>query len=243
MLITMKHGTKSLEMGKHVNVLIPEKKAPEGGFPVLYLLHGYFGDYTDWLYMSNIIRYVESYDLVVVMPDGANSYYTDHPKGLQYHQYIVEDLRMRIEETFPISAKKEHRFIAGLSMGGFGALHIGLSHPDIYSKVISLSGVIDIDAMKPKFNEGERVYQFETLFGEGTKENPTLNLKALALKSYQQEIYLSCGKEDFLIEDNRAFHRFLEDNNILHRYIEDNGGHTWLYWDKHIKSVLAFVMT
>ena len=240
MLITMKHGTTSLEMGKHVNILIPEKKAPKEGWPVLYLLHGYYGDYTDWLYMSNISRYVEGKDLVVVMPDGANSYYTNHPNGLQYHDYIVKDLVKRIEETFPVAKTKDKRFIAGLSMGGFGALSIGLSHPEMFSKVIALSAVINIQHMRPSFNEGNRVYKFETLFGEDIN-NTYKDIYQLALNDHSQSLFIICGTEDFLYEDNKQFHEFLVNHHIEHTYIEDEGNHNWEFWDKHIKTSLQFL--
>ena len=240
MLITMKHGTPSLEMGKHVNILIPEKKAPEGGWPVLYLLHGYFGDYTDWLYMSNISRYVEGKNLVIVMPDGANSYYANHPNGLQYHDYIVKDLVKRVEETFPVSKTKDKRYIAGLSMGGFGALSIGLSHPELFSKVIALSAVIDIHEMKPNFNDSGRIYKFETLFGEAIKDTP-LDIYHLAQKKNLQSLLIICGKDDFLFEDNKKFHDFLLSNKIDHTYIEDEGDHNWEFWDKHIQTTLNFI--
>jgi S-formylglutathione hydrolase FrmB len=239
MLVTLKHGSQALEMGKHVNVLIPEKKAPKGGFPVLYLLHGYYGDYTDWLYLSNVIRYVEGLDLVVVMPDGANSYYANHPKGLKYHDYISNDLIKLIEETFQVSNEREKRYIAGLSMGGFGALSIGLSHPELFSKVIALSAVIDIKKRKASFNEGSWVYQFETLFGN--LEDARLDLYALSKNIKDQELLVVCGTEDFLYEDNKSFHEYLLKENVSHTYVEESGVHNWDFWDKHIKTTLDFI--
>lgn len=236
----MKHGSASLEMGKQVNLIIPDKKAPEGGFPVLYLLHGYYGDFTDWLYMSNIIRYVEGKDLVVVMPDGANSYYANHPKGLQYHDYISKDLIHRIEETFHVSKKREDRYIAGLSMGGFGALSVGLSHPELFSKVIALSGVIDINQRRASFNNTSRIYKFETLFGNDIKQT-YLDIYHLAKHMKHQALLIVIGTEDFLYEDNKNFHEFLVSNNIKHTYLEDKGSHDWMFWDKHIQTTLEFI--
>lgn len=238
MLVTLKHGSQSLEMGKHVNVLIPEKKAPIGGFPVLYLLHGYYGDYTDWLYLSNIIRYVEGLDLVVVMPDGANSYYANHPHGLKYHDYISKDLVKRIEETFHVSNDRKNRYIAGLSMGGFGALSVGLSNPELFSKVIALSAVVDIKKRKASFNEGSRVYQFETLFGN--LEDSRLDIYALSKNINDQDLLVVCGTEDFLYDDNKAFHEYLLKENIKHTYVEESGNHNWDFWDKHIQTTLNF---
>ncbi len=242
MFITMKHGSRALEMGKHVHIYVPEKKAPEGGFKTLYLLHGYFGDFTDWVYASNLLRYAERYDLVIVMPDGGNSYYVNHPKGLLYHDYITQDLRMRIEDTFHVSTKKEDRYIAGLSMGGYGALYLGLHHPELYSKIGALSPVIELNQMEDHFIKGERVYHFETLFGKEAFHGSHLDLYHVLKKRTNQDVLLSCGENDFLIEENRRFHQFLKENNIKHTYFFKPGAHDWQYWDQEIQEVLQFMM-
>jgi S-formylglutathione hydrolase FrmB len=242
MLITMKHGSRALEMGKHVYVYIPEKKAPLGGFKTLYLLHGYFGDYTDWIYTSHLISYAEKYDLVIVMPDGGNSYYVNHPKGLLYHDYITIDLRVRIEETFHVSTKKQDRYIAGLSMGGFGALYLGLHHPELYSKIGALSPVVELEKMQDHFIKGERVYHFETLFGKETVKDSHLDLYHVLRNGTEQALWLSCGESDFLIEENRRFHQFLKDQKIAHMYHFKQGSHDWNYWDQEIQEVLKFMI-
>ncbi len=243
MLITLKHGSSSLEFGMHVHVIMPEKTPPKDGFKTLYLLHGYFGDYTDWLYASNIIRYAESYDLVIVMPDGRNSYYVNHPNGLRFKDYITNDLIKRIEETFKVSKNKKDRFIAGLSMGGFGALYLGLHHPSLFSKIAALSPVIDIQYMEDHFNQQERVYHFYTLFGKEDVKNGHLDLYKRALEMKDQTLYMSIGKEDFLIEENRRFHTFLNEHRIPHTYLEKEGNHDWNYWDDEIQNVLEWLFS
>ena len=242
MLITLKHGTRALEMGKHVNVYIPEKKAPEGGFKTLYLLHGYFGDYTDWVYASNLLRYAEHYDLVIVMPDGGNSYYVNHPNGLKYHDYITNDLRVRIEETFHVSTKKEDRYIAGLSMGGYGALYLGLHHPELYHKIAALSPVIELEKMEDHFIKGERVYQFQTLFGTEPFKESHLDLYHVVKKMNDQKVFISCGDNDFLVEENKRFQTYLINQNIQHTYQFKPGAHDWTHWDQEIQTVLSFLM-
>lgn len=241
MLIHLKHGTQSLEYGMHVHVIIPEKIPPNEGFKTLYLLHGYFGDYTDWLYASNIMRYAEAYDLVVVMPDGRNSYYVNHPNGLRFKDYITNDLIKRIEETFRVSTNKKDRYIAGLSMGGFGALYLGLHHPALFSKIAALSPVIEIQNMEDHFNQQERVYHFHTLFGNEAIQNSHLDLYQLAEEANEQELYITIGKDDFLIDENRRFHTFLNEKEISHTYIEKDGHHDWDFWDHAIKDVFSWL--
>ena len=238
----MKHHSNALEMRKHVHIYLPETKAPETGFKTLYLLHGYFGDYTDWVYASNLLRYAEKYEMAIIMPDGGNSYYVNHPKGLLYHDYITNDLRHRIEETFNVSKRKEDRYIAGLSMGGYGALYLGLHHPELYSKVAALSPVIELDQMEDHFKKGERVYHFETLFGKQPFKGSHLDLYHLIQKKPIPELYLSCGDSDFLIEENQRFHAFLKKENIPHTYLFNEGKHDWDYWDQAIQEVLDFLV-
>jgi putative tributyrin esterase len=243
MLIQLKHGSQSLEFGMHVHVIIPEKTPPEGGFKTLYLLHGYFGDFTDWLYASNIMRYAEKYDLVIVMPDGRNSYYVNHPNGLRFKDYITNDLIKRVEETFRVSTNKKDRYIAGLSMGGFGALYLGLHHPALFSKIAALSPVIEIQHMEDHFNQQERVYHFHTLFGKNDINKSHLDLYKHALEMKEQDLYISIGKDDFLIEENRRFHAFLNTHHMPHTYLEKDGNHDWKFWDDAIQDVLKWLFS
>lgn len=247
MLITLKHGSRAraLEMGKHVNVYVPEKKAPESGFKTLYLLHGLFGDYTTWVYETNLLRYAEQYDLVIVMPDGANSFYVNHPNGLNYHDYITNDLRVRIEETFHVSTKKEDRFIAGFSMGGYGALYLGLNHPELYHKIAALSPGIELEKawdLMMNVGLGERVYKFQTLFGNEPIKNSQLDLYHVVKKMNDQRLFISCGESDFFFEENKRFQAYLNNQNIPHTYVFKPGDHVYAYWDQEIQTVLSFLM-
>jgi enterochelin esterase-like enzyme len=237
MLITLKHTGKSIEFGKQLHVLMPEGKPPINGFRVLYLLHGYYGDFTDWLYMSNIIRYQKPSDLMIVFPDASNSYYVNHPSGLRFEDYIINDVVSLIENTFKISSKRDDRYIAGLSMGGFGALYLGFKYHNMFSKIFSLSGVVFATDIV-KHLSTSRIYQFETLFDVNNLEQ--YNLLSYAIKHQDEKIQLTlyCGTEDFLYQDNIQFHQQLKQNNIHHDFIESKGAHDWDYWDEKIQEVL-----
>jgi len=238
MLITMKHTGKHLEFGKHVNVLIPDSKPPKHGFKVLYVLHGYYGDFTDWLYLSNIIRYDRPNDLMLVFPDASNSYYVDHPKGLQYASYIVNDLVELIEQTFHVSSKREDRYIVGLSMGGYGALYLGLKYAHLFSRVYSLSGVVYPSDIVKHLSES-RIYKFETMFDvDNLSQYDLLPYAKESVLNHATKLMLICGKQDFLYQDNLQFHQTLVNHDIHHVWIEDEGTHNWDFWDTHIKTVL-----
>jgi S-formylglutathione hydrolase FrmB len=200
-------------------------------------LHGYYGDFTDWLYLSNIIRFDKPSDLVLVFPDGSNSYYVDHPKGLKYESYIIEDVIPLIEQTFHISQAKDSRYIAGLSMGGYGALYIGLKHAHMFSKVYGLSSVVYPSDIFKHLSES-RIYKFETLFDKDHLS--TYDLIPYAIKSIKHEIHISLciGLNDFLLNDNKSFHQDLISLNIPHTYIEDKGTHNWEFWDTHMARIL-----
>lgn len=226
-----------MEFGKQLHVLMPEEKPPLNGFRVLYLLHGYYGDFTDWLYMSNIMRYEKPKDLILVFPDASNSYYVNHPKGLQFEHYIIEDIITLIETTFNVSKRREHRYIAGLSMGGFGALYLGLKYQHMFSKIYSLSGVVFATDIV-KHLSTSRLYQFETLFDVNHLEQYDLLTYAKNNKQAHIDITLYCGTEDFLYQDNIEFHQQLDTHNIKHNFIESKGNHDWHYWDEIIQDVL-----
>lgn len=237
MLITIKHTGKNMEFGKHLNVFVPDGNPPVNGFRVLYLLHGYYGDFTDWLYMSNILRYQKPSDLIIVFPDASNSYYVNHPKGLQFEHYIIEDIITLIEQTFKVSKRREDRYIAGLSMGGFGALYLGLKHRNMFSKLYSLSGVVFVSDVV-KHLSTSRLYQFETLFDVNHLEQYDLLTYVTQDNKEDIKLTLYCGSEDFLYQDNVKFHHQLNEILFKHDFIVSKGSHDWNFWDEKIQDIL-----
>lgn len=242
------------------NAIVPVDKLTFPGSPVrekkpyktLYLLHGIFGNYTDWLAGTRIERWAQENNLVVIMPSGDNSFYVDHADaGAMYGEFIGKELVEMTRDMFPLSDKREDTFIGGLSMGGYGAMRNGLKYSDTFGYIVSLSGKVLIeDMLNAKENTatiiGRRSY-YESCFGDlkqvigSDKDNKALIQKLIAEKRPIPKIFMAIGTEDFLLEDNREFHQFLTDNGVDVDYFEGPGAHEWDFWDRWIKKALDWL--
>ena len=241
-----------------INAVIPAGSfhMPEGEkkpFKTMYLLHGIFGNYTDWITGTRIAPQAEQHNLAVIMPSGDNSFYTDHIKSsAMYGEYFGRELVEVTRELFNLSKKREDTFIAGLSMGGYGALRNGLKYHKTFSKIAALSGALIIDhAVNSNDNTtgliGRRSY-YESIFGDldkliGSDNDPKALLNNLIEKDEDiPEIYIACGTEDHLLDVNREYAELLKLKNIKHTYVEGPGGHSWDdYWDEYILKVLKWL--
>ncbi len=250
--------SKALTKRVTVNVLLPEVGKKEEGigigdkdaYKTLYLFHGLSGNRTDWMRRSSIERYVEKYGIAVVMPEVDRSWYTDTAYGVNYFTFVAEELPSVCRGYFKgMSDKREDNFVAGLSMGGYGALKVALTYPEKFSGCVSLSGSLDITRKNSPINLPE----FKSIF-DFNMENPIElegskhDLYALVRKNHQQGIkfpkmYIWCGTEDRpgLLEGNQIFHALLNELNIEHFYKESEGDHSWQWWDLHIQDALRFL--
>jgi S-formylglutathione hydrolase FrmB len=240
-----------------VNVLLPQRKpgdpqdAYHPPFRVLYLLHGYSDDQTAWQRWSSVERYAESLNLAVVMPAAQNSFYTDMQHGGKYFTFLTEELPSVLHDLFPLSSERAETFVAGLSMGGYGAFKLALSRPDRYAASASLSGAVDIAEVVKRNDDPENAAWQETMhniFGDLEKmEGSSHDLFALALKVSQSEtkprLFQYCGTEDFLYKDNLRFRDFIRPLGFDYTYEETPGDHNWIYWDRIIQKVLAWLPT
>jgi len=211
-----------------------------GPFPVLYLLHGLSDDHAIWHRRTRIEIYAERYPLIVVMPDGFRGFYTDHHEGPAYGRYIVEDVIGFAERLLPAARKRSGRCIGGLSMGGYGAVRLALAHPKLFVSAHSHSGAFNLGGQRQRRGRDE----FRRIFGP-RPQGSAHDVFALARKLKRRggpwpKLKLDCGTEDFLIQDNRDLHAFLTREKIPHQYGGHPGGHTWDYWDLHIREALAF---
>jgi S-formylglutathione hydrolase FrmB len=204
-------------------------------------LHGFTGCGRGWTYLYEL---AEKYNFALVFPSGENSFYLDaEATGAKYGTFIGSELVEFIRKTFGLCLAKEDTFISGLSMGGFGALHTGLAYPDTFSKIVALSSALivhGISGMKPgESNEIANYQYYQRYFGDLDKliesdNNPeTLIKKMIQQKRDIPEIYMACGTEDFLLEDNRRFHKFLIENKIKFEYIESPGNHDMIFWNEY----------
>ncbi|QKS73005.1 esterase family protein [Paenalkalicoccus suaedae] len=243
--------SKALMMQTSVNILLPvgmnaldpttaqnvtyERKT----FPVLYLLHGATDDHSCWLRLSSIERYAEEKGIAVVMPNADFSAYVDMAHGNAYGTYIGEELPSFIESVFPVSTEPKDRFIAGLSMGGYGAFRFALNHPDRFAAAGSFSGALDMASRLQMENP------FTVAFGENTDitgtNNDLLHLLRENKAASLPRLYQSCGTEDFLYEDNLTFKKVAEDSGVALTYSDGPGGHEWNFWDKEIKRFLDWI--
>lgn len=259
-VIQMNFLSRNLMMDTNVTVIIPtltggdnEKPLEEVyrkdvKFPTLYLLHGYLGDNTNWLRYTSIERYANEKRLAVVMPSAYNSFYTDIPYGFRCWSYISEELPLVMRTLFPLSEKREENFVAGLSMGGYGAMKWALRRPEFFSAAASLSGALDIVEIVENM-EPERRPAFERLYGDLTKvkgsENDLFYLaeKLLNENKTPPRLYIACGTEDFLYPANIRFKDHLLKLGYDFTYEEGRGVHDWNFWDKYIKRVIDWIFS
>ena len=223
------------------NLIVPQQPGP---WATLYLLHGYSDNHTIWARRTSIERYVEGWPLLVVMPNGGNGFYTDAHIGEAHESALMNDLMDFVENTFPVRRERGGRCIGGLSMGGYGAMKLALKFPERFASAHSHSGALHFETGARIEHEPLRV-AFERIFGPDALGSDN-DLGALAGKlaardaSERPALKIDCGTEDFLLEQNRFFHAHLEKLELAHRYEEFAGGHSWDYWDLHIRSALEF---
>jgi len=242
-LCELRYYSDALGKQAAANVILPDTGGA-GPFPVLYLLHGLSDDYTIWLRRTSVERYVQNMPLIVVMPDGGRGFYSDAEQGYAYKKALAEELVDRIDRTFPTRAERSGRAVAGLSMGGYGALRFALDYPDRFCAAVSLSGALEWGHGKTRWDGRPFEAEWRRIFGDDPAGGPC-DLYALAEQTKAAgalpALRVDCGVDDFLIEPNRAFHAHLNALGVPHEYDEFAGKHDWEYWDDHIKDALRFL--
>ena len=222
---------------------------PQGDFggeepAVLYLLHGNGDNCTSWVRRSGIEEYVKGENLVVVLPQVERSYYCDMARGLPWFTYLTQEVEEICRREVPFTHDRERTFVAGLSMGGYGALKWALTQPGRFGAAASLSGTTDIVGRLAAITP-DRVPEFSAIFGEGLQVPPSSNLFTLAQgvsPAACPRLYLACGVSDKFIAFNRAFARRLRELGLPARYQEAEGDHNWAFWDRWIQPALAFFL-
>ena len=233
-----------ISMDMSLNAIIPNTRYEGEKKPqkVLYLLHGRSDDHTKWQRYTRIEAFADQYNLCVVMPAAHRSFYTDMASGEKFYTYISQEVPKVARAMFGFSDKKEDNFIAGLSMGGYGAMKIAMRNPDCFAAVASMSGVMDIARfMREDMNSIER----KSIFGNITNIKPEDDLFALAENLVQQgnplRIYQACGTEDFLYGDNVKFRDFAQKAGLDLTYEEGPGIHNWSFWNEYIEKIMKWI--
>ena len=243
-LIELDFYAETLGFHTQVTVIMPQKWTgckPEeiGGYKVLYLLHGLSDDNTIWMRRTSVERYADKYGICVVMPNGHRSFYTDMKYGGAYYKFLTFELPFRMKEFFRISDKREDTFIAGLSMGGYGALKAAMRDPDKYAAAAGLSSAADIKEIYDRWPDTAMPITGE----EDVK--PEDDLFALAEMHKNDEIkpklYVGIGRQDALYESNQRLLPVLKDCGYDLTYRESDGTHSWEFWDEYIKYVLEWM--
>lgn len=249
--------SNTLRLSTSMTVILPQP-APERGaaasigprrpWRTLWLLHGLSDDHTTWTRRTSIERYVEPLNLAVVMPQVHRSFYTDMASGNRYWTFISEELPALARAFFPLSAARADNYVAGLSMGGYGAFKLALTHPDRFSAAASLSGVLDV-ARIARRPDPRRLSPREArfIFGQvqrvaGTRHDLFhLAKQVAAAEGPKPKLYQWCGTKDNLYADNVAFRDHALALGLSLVYEEGPGVHEWPYWDHQIQRVLAWL--
>ena len=260
-LIQVNYLSNALARTVPVNVILPADKVDskthryarrDRPFKTLYLLHGMFGNYTDWCANTRVQRWAEERNLAVVMPSGDNSMYLD--QGVDFYgEFVGKEIVEFTRKTFPLSRKREDTYIGGLSMGGFGAMRNGLKYHETFGAIISLSGayVLDeetlIEVENPMF-AGETTTYKKRVYGDDLEaalisdRNPKYLIETLSRSNVDfPEIYMACGTEDFLLEKNRRIDQLLTDCGVNHTFVTGPGSHEWDFWDTYILKALEWL--
>lgn len=232
-------------------------------YPVVYLLHGYTDNDMGWiqfgeanLIADEAIAKMEIPPMILVMPDGGVSWYINNfDNSLKYEDFFINEFIPRIEKEYRIRTEKRYRSVAGLSMGGYGALVYALKHPDLFSSCIAFSAAVFTEQEVVDMNDDDwsgmlgvpfngKLKGRERITKHFTENNPLYiikNSETDKLKSVRY--YIDCGDDDFLYKGNSALHVLLRDLNIPHEYRVRDGSHQWTYWRSGLTEGLKYAGT
>nr|WP_315175512.1 alpha/beta hydrolase-fold protein [uncultured Flavobacterium sp.] len=250
---TLQVASVAMNKSYKAAVVLPNSYAKsKSAYPVLYLLHGAYGHFNDWLSKTPnkdlVKNLADQYDLIIVMPEGETfSFYLDSPvnSGSQFETFITKEVVGTVDKTYRTIADKRARAITGLSMGGHGALYLSAKHPELFCAAGSMSGAVDMSVMLNRESSAQVIQLMQPVFGDQSG-NQDMYVKYAVLrmvdtiKANKLPLIIDCGVDDFLIEPNRELHRRLLYNKVEHDYTERPGAHTWEYWENALPYHVLF---
>lgn len=243
-----KLASKLMTRDMPYRVILPDgySKNSVDRFPVLYLLHGLTGHFDNWTDKTKVVTYAHKYGLIIVTPEGNDGWYTDSVStpNDKYESYIIQELIPEIDKNYRTQADRDHRVIAGLSMGGYGGLKFGLKYPEMFTLAGSFSGALGAASFSEK-TAGVIGKAIDSIYGPLDSETRKANDIFRIVKELSSEkikslpfLYVDCGTEDFLIQNNRDFMQLLVEKKVPHEYRQLPGAHNWEYWDKQVLEFL-----
>lgn len=225
-------------------VVLPARYATDGtSYPVLYLLHGWQGDETNWIQLTQLISLASRYSLIVVLPRAENSWYVNSATVPQnrFADFIANDLIAEVDRRFRVLPAPGSRAIAGISMGGYGAMLTALKHPGTFAFIGSISGAFDgpsgIERVMPQLKPSTDA-AFGAIDSRTRRENSIDLLLAQADPSATPYLFLECGTADPLLESNRRVVHVLSQRGMAYEYHELPGAHTWPFWNQSLPGLL-----
>lgn len=245
-LLTLKYNSPALGKQVTANILLPQDA--RGPFAVLYLFHGLTGDYTIWQRLTRLESHLEALGapLMVVMPDLGRSFCTDAEHGPAYESAIIRDLIPFIDSSFNTRAHREGRAVGGMSMGGCAALKLALRNPELFVSANSHAGGVmwaRKHDVSPYAEREKQAGEWLRILGGNTADSENdlwwLARQTVGLPRHPA-LYIDCGTEDFLLEENRELHRHLERIGYAHEYVETPGRHDGAFMDASVPGALRF---
>ncbi|MBC8602989.1 esterase family protein [Parabacteroides acidifaciens] len=247
----------SQKLGRKVSysIYLPsDYNTSKRNYPVLYLLHGYTDNETNWIHMGQMktitdraIANEEAVPMIIVMPDAWDTWYVNQYDGkVPYEDMFFEELIPYMEKTYRVRSNQESRAIAGLSMGGYGSFLYSLHHPDMFCACAPLSAAVFDDSVMDTRKAKSHKDLFNRLFGPGDEHWHKNSVEKILSDWDENKLpniryYIDCGDKDGLLEGNFQVHQIMRQKNIKHEFRVHGGGHSWTYWRTALPEVLKFV--
>jgi S-formylglutathione hydrolase FrmB len=248
-LIRIDHVPETVQVNLPLYVILPDPgnmgTVALATRKVLYLLHGLSDDASAWSRYTSIETVAAAYGLVVVMPSAGRSFYIDQPNGQRYFSYLTEELPRYLGQIFGLSRRREDTFVAGNSMGGYGAIKAALLHPELYAAAASFSGVLSIAVLQLLPEDDPRRAEFSLLFGDlervvGGEHDPAVWLERAAKDpSRLPRLFISVSRQEDIYPLSGMFHEACKSLGVRSEYHEEDGAHDWFFWDGQIRRFLS----